>query len=79
MTELLKRAQVPYMVLQREDFLFHLKAKMPYVICVRNSYSQKAEKAWEEEFGTEEELEAAFASGAFDLPESYVPQEKKGL
>jgi hypothetical protein len=67
------------MVLQRQDFLFNLKAKVPYTICVRKSFLEKAEKAWEEDFGSDEEWTAALESGAFTLPDRYVPQEDKGV
>ena len=76
LTDVLKRAKLPFMVLNREDFLFNLRAKVPYTICVRNADFQRAEEALEKEFGTEEELEAAYEAGAFAIPESHGSQKK---
>jgi hypothetical protein len=71
LAEALKKAKVPYLVVNREDFLFNLSAKVPYTICVRYADFQRAEEALEQEFGTEEELDAAYEAGAFAIPESH--------
>ena len=78
-TDSLKRAEIPFVVLNREDFLFNFRAKVPFTICVRNSDFAKAEKALDDELGSDEEWMAAREAGAFTLPDHYVPQENKGV